>query len=259
MDALLDALFEEPREGDLTGWISNAADARSGSIELTFRLGDRRYRVTRTRTKSGKATLNLSEFTDGEWVNRSAEKIKDTQALIEQTVGMDSLTLKACGLIMQDQYGLFLQADKESRVRILGNILGLGIYDAMYQAAATAATEANRQVREHHTAAANLLSGLPDADDLARHREELTRQAEQAKGDLAAKTQHRDALKLREQTAADAAARAGKPPSGWMPFGRKRDPGGPAASPGRYHFGERQVPGDGGGHCRRCPASHSPA
>ncbi len=259
MDALLDALFEEPREGDLTGWISNAADARSGSIELTFRLGDRRYRVTRTRTKSGKATLNLSEFTDGEWVNRSAEKIKDTQALIEQTVGMDSLTLKACGLIMQDQYGLFLQADKESRVRILGNILGLGIYDAMYQAAATAATEANRQVREHHTAAANLLSGLPDADDLARHREELTRQAEQAKGDLAAKTQHRDALKLREQTAADAAARARKAAERLDALGRKRDPGGPAASPGRYHFGERQVPGDGGGHCRRCPASHSPA
>lgn len=210
MDALLDALFEEPREGDLTGWICNAADARSGSIELTFRLGDRRYRVTRTRTKSGKATLNLSEFAEGEWVNRSAEKIKDTQALVEQTVGMDSLTLKACGLIMQDQYGLFLQADKEARVRILGNILGLGVYDAMYQAAATAATEANRQVREHHTAAANLLSGLPDADDLARQREDLTRQAEQAKGDLAAKTQHRDALKLREQTAADAAARARK-------------------------------------------------
>lgn len=27
MDALLDALFEEPREGDLTGWICNAQDA----------------------------------------------------------------------------------------------------------------------------------------------------------------------------------------------------------------------------------------
>lgn len=210
MDALLDALFEEPREGDLTGWICNAADARSGSIELTFRLGDRRYRVTRTRTKSGKATLNLSEFAEGEWVNRSAEKIKDTQALVEQTVGMDSLTLKACGLIMQDQYGLFLQADKEARVRILGNILGLGIYDTMYQAAASAATDANREVRELHASTVSLTTGLPDADYLTGQRDDLTRQAEGSKALLSGMTQERDNLKLREQNAAEAAARARK-------------------------------------------------
>lgn len=210
MDALLDALFEEPREGDLTGWICNAQDARSGSIELTFALGGRRYRVTRTRTKSGKATLNFAEFADGDWQNRSAEKIKDTQAIIEQTIGMDSLTLKACGLIMQDQYGLFLQADKEARVKILGNILGLGIYDAMYQAAAAASTEANRKVRELTAAAAGLAAGLPDAEALRENREQLSRQADMAKASLEADTQKRDNLKLRVQNAADAAERARK-------------------------------------------------
>ena len=210
MDAILDALFEEPREGDLTGWICNAQEARSGSIEFTFALGDHRYRVARTRTKSGKATLNLSEYVDGEWQNRSAEKIKDTQALIEQTIGMDSLTLKACGLIMQDQYGLFLQADKESRVKILGNILGLGIYDTMYQAAAAAATEANRKVREIAATTSSLMASLPDSDALAVQREELARQAEDARADLALKTQTHDKLKLQVQTAADAAERARK-------------------------------------------------
>lgn len=124
MDAMLDALFEEPREGDLTGWICNDPDARSGSIKFTFYLGDKLYRVTRTRTKSGKATLNLSEYVDESWQNRSAEKYRDTQTIIENTIGMDSLTLKATGLIMQDQYGLFLQADKADRMAILGNILG---------------------------------------------------------------------------------------------------------------------------------------
>lgn len=109
---MLDALFEEPREGDLTGWICNDPDARSGSIKFTFYLGDKLYRVTRTRTKSGKATLNLSEYVDESWQNRSAEKYRDTQTIIENTIGMDSLTLKATGLIMQDQYGLFLQADQ---------------------------------------------------------------------------------------------------------------------------------------------------
>jgi exonuclease SbcC len=147
MDAMLDALFEEPREGDLTGWIRNDPDARSGSIKFTFYLGDKLYRVTRTRTKSGKATLNLSEYVDESWQNRSAEKYRDTQAIIENTIGMDSLTLKATGLIMQDQYGLFLQADKADRMAILGNILGLGIYDRMESMAANRAADANRELR----------------------------------------------------------------------------------------------------------------
>lgn len=147
MDAMLDALFEEPREGDLTGWICNDPDARSGSIKFTFYLGDKLYRVTRTRTKSGKATLNLSEYVDESWQNRSAEKYRDTQTIIENTIGMDSLTLKATGLIMQDQYGLFLQADKADRMAILGNILGLGIYDRMESMAANRAADANRELR----------------------------------------------------------------------------------------------------------------
>lgn len=128
----------------LTGWICNAPDARSGAIKFTFKLDDRLYRVTRTRQKSGKATLNIAEFVEGEWVDRSKEKFKDTQQEIINIIGMDSLTLKACALIMQDQYGLFLQADKEARMNILGSILGLGIYADMETLAADKATETNR-------------------------------------------------------------------------------------------------------------------
>lgn len=112
MDAMLDALFEEPREGDLTGWICNDPDARSGSIKFTFYLGTKLYRVTRTRTKSGKATLNLSEYVDESWQNRSAEKYRDTQAIIENTIGMDSLTLKA------EEYAVYRQAAATAKYRI---------------------------------------------------------------------------------------------------------------------------------------------
>lgn len=131
MDAIIDCLYEEPREGELTGWIRNNEKARSGSIIFTFRIGDKVFRVTRTRARSGKGTLNLSELVDGEWRNRSKEKQRDTQAEIINTLGMDSLTFKSCALIMQDQYGLFLQAQKEDRMVILGNLLGLGVYEAM--------------------------------------------------------------------------------------------------------------------------------
>ena len=132
-DAILDALYEEPRDGDIKGWIRATDDARSGSIEFIFDIGADRFRVVRTRVKSGKGTLNLSKKQDDGWLNISKEKMADTQAEIIDVIGMDSLTFRSCALIMQDQYGLFLQASKEDRVTILGNLLGLGVYNVMYQ------------------------------------------------------------------------------------------------------------------------------
>lgn len=135
MDAIIDCLYEESREGKSTSvkvpWLRNDEHARSGSIIFTFRIGEKMYRVTRTRARSGKITLNLSEFVDGEWENRSKERVDDTQEEIINVLGMDCLTFKSCALIMQDQYGLFLQSSKEDRMIILGNLLGLGVYQAM--------------------------------------------------------------------------------------------------------------------------------
>lgn len=131
MDAIVDCLFEETREGDNKAWIRGTEDARSGSIEFVFDIGDKRFRVVRTRTKSGKPTLNLSQYEENEWRNISKERIADTQAEIEKLLGMDSMTFRSCALIMQDQYGLFLQAKKDERMAILAKLLGLGIYGVM--------------------------------------------------------------------------------------------------------------------------------
>lgn len=133
MDAIVDCLFEETREGDCKAWIRGTEDARSGSIEFIFDIGEKRFRVVRTRTKSGKPTLNLSQYQEesADWMNLSKERIIDTQAEIEKLLGMDSMTFRSCALIMQDQYGLFLQAKKDERIAVLGNLLGLGIYGVM--------------------------------------------------------------------------------------------------------------------------------
>lgn len=148
MDAIIDCLYEEPREGELTGWIRNDENVRSGAIIFTFRIGEKTFRVTRTRARSGKGTLNLSELIDGTWNDRSKEKYKDTQTEIINILGMDSLTFKSCALIMQDQYGLFLQAPKEDRMVILGNLLGLGVYEDMYKIAWDKAREFGAKTRE---------------------------------------------------------------------------------------------------------------
>ena len=135
MDAIIDALYEKPREGNKTSikvpWLRNDESVRSGSIIFTFRIGEKMYRVTRTRTRSGKITLNLAELVEGEWENRSKERADETQEEIIKTVGMDNVMFRTCAMIMQDQYGLFLEAPSDERMTILSNLLGLGVYQAM--------------------------------------------------------------------------------------------------------------------------------
>lgn len=210
MDAMLDALYEEPREGELTGWICNDPEARSGAIKFTFKLGDRLYRVTRTRQKSGKATLNIAEYVEGEWVDRSKEKFKDTQQEIINIVGMDSLTLKACALIMQDQYGLFLQADKEARMNILGSILGLGIYGDMEELAANRATDTNRTIRTLADKVDTLTEGLPDTAELAAEIEAAEAQRKGLLEQAERKMEETESLKVKLNTQLEAAARVMK-------------------------------------------------
>lgn len=207
MDAMLDALYEEPREGELTGWICNDPEARSGAIKFTFKLGDRLYRVTRTRQKSGKATLNIAECVEGEWVDRSKEKFRDTQQEIINIIGMDSLTLKACALIMQDQYGLFLQADKEARMNILGSILGLGIYSGMEALAAERATDTNRTIRSLADKADTLTAGLPDSAELAAQIETAEAQRKTLLEQAERRTAEVDGLKVKLNTQIEAAGR----------------------------------------------------
>lgn len=189
MDAMLDALFEETREGDITGWINNDINARSGSIKFTFSIGDNIYKVTRTRQKSGKATLSLAQLvTDADgnrsWVDMSEEKIRDTQEAINRIIGMNAVTLKSCGLIMQDAYGLFLQADKNTRMDILGDILGLSIYDTLTDAVTefgqTCQRELNKITDEENSITANLKNG----EEIQKHLNEATTIGETYKRDL---------------------------------------------------------------------------
>lgn len=101
MDAISDCLFEETREGDNKSWIRGTEDARSGSIEFVFDIGESRFRVVRTRTKSGKPTLNLSQLNeDGtDWLNLSKERFIDTQSEILRVLGMDSMTFRSLSVM----------------------------------------------------------------------------------------------------------------------------------------------------------------
>lgn len=136
---------------------------------FTFRIGEKKYRVTRTRARSGKGTLNISQFIENDWKNCSKERYNDTQQEILNILGMDSFTFKSCALIMQDQYGLFLQARPEERVEVLGTLLGLGVYKLMERVASDKAKiygAKNRELKQEitiHNAAIDEF-GKPDEE-----------------------------------------------------------------------------------------------
>lgn len=206
MDAMLDALFEETREGDITGWINNDINARSGSITFTFSIGSNIYRIIRTRQKSGKATLNLSQLSVDDngtrsWTDMSEEKLKDTQAAINRVVGMNAVTLKSCGLIMQDAYGLFLQADKNTRMDILGDILNLGVYDELSLSAndfnQICQRELTKLEAEENTIASNLKNGdeiKTSLDKAVQEHEEYKRKLTACNNELLAHSLVRESL-----------------------------------------------------------------
>jgi len=166
MDALITCLYEETREKDLVSWINNSEKAKSGSIQFTFKIGTRIFKVSRTRTKSSKGTLNMFEFINDDWQNISKDKMVDTQSLIIDILGMDCQTFKSCALIMQDEYDIFLKTDKENRMSMLSYILGLGIYDKLSKESKEKLTELNRQLKQLNIDIDNLSDNLLDTTQI---------------------------------------------------------------------------------------------
>lgn len=199
MDAILDCLYEEPREGkgnkNGVPWVRKADGVKKGSISFTFRIGEKTFRVIRTRdnNKSARITLNISEYLDGEWVNRSAERAIDTQKIIEQILGMDSETFKSCALIMQDQYGLFLQANKDVRMDILGKLLGMDIYAEMKMLASEKARLfGGKKAKAHEAIALRLVSidSFGDPESELKESEEKMKQKKEQMEDLQERRQY---------------------------------------------------------------------
>ncbi|MCK9520140.1 MAG: exonuclease subunit SbcD [Dehalococcoidia bacterium] len=179
MDALVDCLYEQPREGELTGWIRSGE--KSGTISFTFQLGESVYRVVRTRQRSGKATLAIAKLDDyfnddlADWQDISCERMTDTQQKITDLLGMDADTFRSCVLIMQDQYGRFMEAKPEDRMSVLASLLGLGMYEQLEGLAKDALRETNRELKNLKDDASVLEAEVSAAEDFREMEKEAQR------------------------------------------------------------------------------------
>lgn len=205
MDAIADCLFEQSRDGQLGGWLREGE--KSGAVTFEFEMGGTDYRVARTRTKSGKATLAFNRIGEtGDWEDCGDTTIRLTQGKIEQTLGMDCQTFCSIALIRQDAYGLFLEADSDRRMEVLSALLNLGVYVRLEELAKGEATEHRRRIASTKDRMSVLAEQMSAKDQLEAEDKDL----QENLALIAAETKANDerlASAQREQTLRDEIAR----------------------------------------------------
>jgi exonuclease SbcC len=114
-------------------------------VELEFRLDTQRYRVIRKRSVGRNSQSDLQfqvRRENGEWSALTGQGVRGTQERIVQALRMDYETFINSAFLLQGRADEFARKTAGDRKRILGEILGLGVYDQLCDAARARRAEA---------------------------------------------------------------------------------------------------------------------
>ncbi len=136
-------------------------------VEFTFSLGGDVYRVLRKRDSSGRGRtlLDLQVQHEGEFHSIGESGVRATQEAIIRLLRMDYETFTNSAFLLQGRADAFTTRTPAERKQVLGEILGLGLYDEYEQRIKQRARQKDRELAE--------LEGL-----LRDIRRELARQPE---------------------------------------------------------------------------------
>ena len=118
-----------------------SAGATECRVAFYFELGDARYRTQRQRSLSagGKSYLGLEVDTNDHdgfgWQPVGGDSIAETQAAIEQLLGMDFETWERTSYIGQGRADAFTRLRPAERKELLADVLGLNVYERLEQLA----------------------------------------------------------------------------------------------------------------------------
>jgi exonuclease SbcC len=151
LDAMVWALWGEPRGGARGGDDLIRHGASEMRVSFEFEAGGTRYRVTRRRSKPGKTgttELHFESWDGDSWRSLDGTSAVETQRIIGRTLHMTHDTFVHASFISQGRADAFMAITPQQRKQVLGEILDLGRYDELAEAARearrTAETEANR-------------------------------------------------------------------------------------------------------------------
>lgn len=130
LEAIPFALYGRTRAGDLDAVIFQHAELCE--VALTLEVSGGVYRVCRKRKRAGSSTLTLERvLDDGSRQAVGAQRIAETEAMIEQLVGMDYELFCSTVFAGQGRAAGFAEARPSERKAILSNLLGLDRYEEL--------------------------------------------------------------------------------------------------------------------------------
>jgi len=177
LDAILFALYGKTERADGADDLVRRG-TQDMNVELTFMLNGQQYRVTRVRslTGRGKSVMELSVWGDGGWQPMTGKTIRETEAALQALLRMDYKTFISSVMILQGRADEFTRATPAERKTILGQILGLDIYDTLQEAARLRARSMEGEIKALHSRLDEIKQQLTKRDEeKAREAELLTR------------------------------------------------------------------------------------
>ena len=175
LDAITWSIWGRSRAPNLDDLIYYGAD--EARVELEFLARDTEYRVIRShsrgrgRGRPGTTDLQLQILNDGGAQSVSGNTVRETQAKIEQIVGMDYDTFINSAFLLQGRADEFTSKTPAERKAVLASVLGLDIYDRLQ-------SRAREKVSEGRAAIDRSSGGLQqihrDIEEIGDPSEELT-------------------------------------------------------------------------------------
>lgn len=128
LDAITWSLFGEAR-GKSNDVINLHADVKAAEVVFTFKHEQNTYRVQRSLPRNKSTVLEFQVLNSDSWKPLTEKTTRDTQLRIEQILRLDYDTFVNASFILQGKADQFTQQNASRRKDVLGNILGLEIWE----------------------------------------------------------------------------------------------------------------------------------
>lgn len=185
VDAPLFALFDDAR-GRTDDLVQTGSTEMSVLVE--FELAGARYRVTRLRStrSGGRSSLELAIADGDAWRPLTGESIRETEQRIRELLRMDAATFETAVVLVQGEAMRFADATAGERKRILGQVLGLDVYERAEAAARDRARTVDARMAGARQELDRLEQRIDDLADAPEQLETFRAEAARIEADIAA-------------------------------------------------------------------------
>jgi exonuclease SbcC len=183
IDAMTWALWGKARAKSIDDLIYTTQSEME--VEFEFAIGEQLYRVIRKRSRpkkhsaAGKSTLDFFIANDSAFRAVTGNSIDQTQQKITDTLHMDYDTFINSAYLRQGHADEFTRQDPAKRKEVLGNILGLAIYDELED-------KAKELTKKHEADSAQLENSIEEIKSELAKRPTYEAELGQAQGALSA-------------------------------------------------------------------------